>query len=61
MGIGDVRPPFLRTSSTRLLTPHWFQFFTGFGMSFPRTWIVQRPDSSPSKMYRTYKISKVAF
>ena len=37
MGIGDVRPPFLRTSSTRLLMPHWFQFFTGFGMSLPRT------------------------
>ena len=37
MGMGAVRPPFLRTSSTRLLMPHWFQFFTGFGMSLPRT------------------------
>jgi len=37
MGIGEVSPPFLRTSSTRLLMPHWFQFFTGFGMSLPRT------------------------
>jgi hypothetical protein len=43
MGIGDVRPPFLSTSSTRLLMPHWFQFFTGFGMSFPRTCVSQHP------------------
>lgn len=37
MGIGSVMPALRSVSTTRLLSPHWFQLRTGRGTFLPRT------------------------